>query len=279
MRDHTLRKIERVQPSFKIHELREHLQVLSLAALYESGVFNAVAFVGGTCLRLYHGTRRYSEDMDFSLIDGQSLERERIESMMKRVLGMMNQWGFETNAKLRHNGAIFSASFKFPEILKEVGASPMRSENLMIKLDFDLNPPEGAGYSNETRMTPVMNIVKTHDIGSLMAGKLHAILARSWCKGRDWYDLLWYLGSGVSPNLDLLGNSLAQIPSDYCPDPEKWQDGCIEKAYAVEWDRVLQDVERFVINKKDLDLVHPDHFTELLEKSKESRRLKSGRTI
>lgn len=264
MRDHIVKQVQQAQSPFKIHELREHLQRYSLAALYETGGFDSVAFVGGTCLRLYHGTQRYSEDLDFSLIKGRSLEGEQIASMLKKVLGIMTQWGFGADAKLRHKGAIASASFRFPNLLKEIGESSMNSENLMIKFDFDLNPPEGANYSNETRMTPVMNIVQTHDISSLMAGKLHAILARPWCKGRDWYDLLWYLGSGVNPNLKLLANALVQIPSSYCTDAEKWREGCIKKVYDIDWNKALRDVDRFVINRRDLELIQPSNFAELL---------------
>jgi len=275
VRDHIVKQIEGVESSFKIHELREYLQRYSLAALYETGGFDSVAFVGGTCLRLYHGTQRYSEDMDFSLMDGRSLEGEQVASMMKSVLGIVAQWGIEVNGKLRHKGAIASASFKFPGLLKEIGQSSMSSENLMIKFDFDLNPPEGANYTNETSMMPMMNIVRTHDISSLMSGKLHAILARSWCKGRDWYDLLWYLGSGVNPNLNLLSNALDQIPSPYCADVEKWREACVEKAYDTDWNKVVGDVERFIVNKRELELITADHFAELLEAPpKESRGIK-----
>lgn len=39
-----------------------------LSGLYNGGFFDVAAFYGGTCLRIFHGLQRFSEDMDFSLL-------------------------------------------------------------------------------------------------------------------------------------------------------------------------------------------------------------------
>ena len=43
-------------------------QQIILAGLYNGGFFDCAAFYGGTCLRIFHGLQRFSEDMDFSLL-------------------------------------------------------------------------------------------------------------------------------------------------------------------------------------------------------------------
>ena len=48
---------------------REAMQKIALAGLKRGGFFDHAAFYGGTCLRIFHGLNRYSEDMDFSLTE------------------------------------------------------------------------------------------------------------------------------------------------------------------------------------------------------------------
>ena len=44
----------------------EVMQQIALAGLWRGGFFDHAAFYGGTCLRIFHGLRRFSEDMDFT---------------------------------------------------------------------------------------------------------------------------------------------------------------------------------------------------------------------
>lgn len=268
MRDFIVNQAKNAEPHMRIHELREWLQHYALAALHEHGAFEDIAFIGGTCLRLYHYTRRYSEDLDFSIVDGKKMSKDQILDLVKNVTTAFRQWGIEVNAKHKHTTAVAATQFKFPGLLKDIGAAPMAETNLMIKFEVDTEPPLGAQYTTEVRSRPILSAVKMHDLPSLMAGKLHAILARPWEKGRDWYDLLWYLGNKVEPNQDFLGAALDQIPSKYCTDPARWRESCAQKANDLNWKQAIADVEPFIENRNDLLMLRADQFTKLLGQSR-----------
>ncbi len=142
--------------------------------------------------------------------------------------------------------AVASVWVKFPSLLKELGASAMPTQKLGIKLEFDANPPGGAVFERHVVSSPRLMALTTHDLSSLMAGKLHAILARPYTKGRDWYDLIWYLGRRTEPNLPMLDEALAQIPSPWCTVATDWKAGIASVAKAANWSELQRDVGPFL---------------------------------
>src|SRR5271169_5093537 len=110
------------------------------------------------------------------------------------------------------------ATLRWAHVLKEAGLSPLESQKLRIKLEIDCNPPEEAQIERVTRAAPYLLALTTYDLPSLMAGKGHAILAWPYTKGRDWYDLLWYCGNQIEPNIRLLRKCA-------CPGPVRMVSG------------------------------------------------------
>ena len=244
--------------------LRESLQWEILAAMHTVEAFREVAFLGGTCLRLMHGLGRFSEDLDFSARrPGGVVFLEKFPEELGRYLGSRGFGDAEVFSGKSH-GAVRSIWVRFPGLLKEIGASPMASQKVGIKMEIDLNPPPGAGFEIQVVSNPAMLAVGLHDLPSLMAGKLHAVLARSYTKGRDWYDLLWYLGRKMEPNVSFLQNALNQQPSQWCDDAGNWRDMVCEVVKLADWKAIHRDLAPFLEKGSEIEMMREDFFLSAL---------------
>jgi len=181
--------------------LREYLQARVLQALQDQKVFTTWALVGGTALRFLFHIPRYSEDLDFSLpTPSQSLE---FRSVIDRVAAVFGAEGYEIGIKAGVTAAVAGAFIRFRGLLHELELSPYPDETISVKVEIDTNPPAGAGTTTTVIRRHVTVRLMHHDRQSLFAGKLHAVLTRQYTKGRDLYDLAWYLAD-LQTQLDLL---------------------------------------------------------------------------
>ena len=144
---------------------------------------------------------------------------------------------------------------KFTGLLNELGISPLPSQKLSIKLEIDANPPAGGVLVN-TIVSKIytFNIVH-YDLPSLYAGKLHACFYRTFTKGRDFYDLVWYLGKKVKPNFTLLNNAIQQTQGNAPQISESnFKQYLLENIQRIDFEHVKKDVERFLEDKSELSL-------------------------
>jgi predicted nucleotidyltransferase component of viral defense system len=190
--------------------VREYLQARVLESLQDEGVFLRWAFVGGTALRFLFSIPRFSEDLDFSLITpGDDFDFKSALTEVKRAL---ERESYRIEVKVSEHKTVASAWVRFPGLPHELGLSPHASQTLSIKVELDKNPPAGARIETSVVRRHVTLHLCHYDKASLFAGKLHAVFSRPWTKGRDLYDLVWYLAdrSWPAPNLSLLNAALAQ---------------------------------------------------------------------
>ncbi len=243
-------------PRARLNLVREYLQAHILRSAQEAGAFAALAFQGGTALRLLYGLRRFSEDLDFAL---ERPEHDRgLEHLAKAVKRDFELSGYGVEATLRTTRAAHSAEVKFPGLLRDAGLSFERSAKLMIRIEVNTRPPAGAVMETRliTRHFPIS--FRVHDLSSCMAGKIHALLSRRYAKGRDLFDLSWYLTrpDGPSPNFDLLRNALVQTgwqgPS---AGPRTWRRILLDRVASLNWPAVIQDVEPFLEDPRDRQLL------------------------
>lgn len=192
--------------------LREIVQELALLGLSKTPFFNHAAFYGGTALRIFHGLERFSEDLDFSLM--KPIPDFKLDDYLGTVQDELASWGFEMRVerkKIAAQNAVQSAFIKggtLIHLVKIASISPPvagihDNEQLKISIEIDTDPPEGAGYEIQYRLKPLPFTVRLYDMPSFFAGKLHAILCRSWkqrVKGRDFFDYLWYLSKDIPVN-------------------------------------------------------------------------------
>ncbi len=247
--------------------VREYLQARILSALQKCGAMIPLAFHGGTALRFLYAHGRYSEDLDFAL-EGQNKDYAFL-NYLKAVQTDLKAEGYLINVKANENNIVNNAYFRFPGLLHELGLSPMPSETLSIKIEVDTNPPKGAVCQTTVVRRFVVLQLHHHDKGSLLAGKLHAILQRPYSKGRDLFDLLWYLSDPAwpEPNFILLNNALNQ--SDWQGDPineNNWKVQVLAKLQTLDWEEVRRDVLPFVPGSFNLDLLEWKTFKGLLDK-------------
>lgn len=260
---------------------REVVQEIALLGLWRSGFFDHAAFYGGTALRIFHGLRRFSEDLDFTLLDAG--DHSRLERFLPAVATELESWGFTFQAQPKSGGAaggIESAFLKGNTQLnllhigvpEELARRLPKNQTLRIKLEMDIQPPPHATTEVRTQLLPTPYQVNLYDLGSLFAGKLHAVLCRGWkqrVKGRDFYDFVWYIGRNVQPNLKHLDARMRQSGH--------WDGESItgdilkrllhERFDAIDFKQAAKEVRVFLPDPRELDLWSTAFFKNLADKA------------
>jgi predicted nucleotidyltransferase component of viral defense system len=245
--------------------VREYLQARVLESLQDEGVFLRWAFVGGTALRFLFAIPRFSEDLDFSLIAPG--EDPGFRKALPAVKRLFERESYRVEIKVSEQKTVASAWVKFPGLPHELGLSPRAAQTLSIKVEVDKNPPAGACIETSVVRRHVTVHLCHHDRASLLAGKLHAILVRPWTKGRDLYDLVWYLADRAwpPPNLDLLNAALAQTGwKGAVMTATNWRKQIRQRMETLDWERARADVRPFLERQRDLDLVSKEILGKLL---------------
>jgi predicted nucleotidyltransferase component of viral defense system len=261
--------------------LREIMQEITLAGLSRTDFFEKTAFYGGTALHIFYGLDRYSEDLDFSLLKPDS--DFSIKPYFKAVLDEFKSLGLTVsiNEKKRtKQTAIDSAFLKaetiwqeivLEDIIKETGVRS--NKTLKIKIEVDRQPPLNFKTEEKLLLRPFSFYVKCFTKSSLFSGKMHALLFRKWknrVKGRDWYDLEWYVKKGIPLDVN---HFLTRAK-----DTNDWQEDNISteqiielldmKIKSVSFSSIKEDVVRFIKNDDVLSIWSPEYFKNLIEKIK-----------
>jgi len=269
--------------------LREILQEIVLYGLSGTDFFNHALFYGGTSLRILYDLPRFSEDLDFSLLQKDDLfDLSRYE---KAVVATLLSYGFEAQvqSKVKENSAVQSAFVKgdtieyliainAPEdIIQRYNAGKL----LKIKFEVDTNPPLNYEQEQKLHLNPAPFMIKTMMPSSLFAGKLHALLCRGWQnrpKGRDWYDMIWYVQKQYKVNLKHLATRLLQSckalqDTDFIlPDtideftPEIVVNLLYFKIDTLDIDLAKDDVKRFIYDENELNIWSQDFFRAVIAK-------------
>ncbi|MBN2455251.1 MAG: nucleotidyl transferase AbiEii/AbiGii toxin family protein [Sedimentisphaerales bacterium] len=246
--------------------VREYLQARLLQSFQDKGVFNTWLFQGGTALRFLYSMPRFSEDLDFALV--KTGMEDNFRDILLNARKTFEAEDYDISIKVNDTKTVKSAFVKFGSLLFELGLSAHRSETLSVKVEIDTNPPAGARCESTIVRRHVTLNLRHHDKASLLAGKLHAVLARRYVKGRDIYDLIWYLSdrSWPQPNIELLNNALVQ--TDW-KGPEVTQDNwrtlLREKIDKLKWARVVEDVQPFLERPEDVKLLTQENLMGLLQ--------------
>lgn len=246
---------------------REYLQARILSDLQRSGAMIPLAFHGGTSLRFLYSHGRYSEDLDFAL-EG-SRENYRFRDYLQSIKSTFELENYRMDLKLNDTKIVQSAFIRFPGLLFELGLSTQPSEGFAIKVEVDTNPPKGAGLETSVIRKFVLLQLQHHDKASLFSGKIHAILQRPYLKGRDVYDLFWYLSGSdwPEPNLNLLNNALAQTNwSGGKVTQVNWRRLIKARLFEVNWQTVLNDVRQFIEPQFNLSILNRENLERLLDR-------------
>jgi hypothetical protein len=244
----------------------EYCQEKILRILQERGAFQSWIFHGGTALRLLYALPRYSEDLDFSLADNS--KAIDFFDMLQSIQSVFRSEAYNVQLKIHDGKTVKSSFIRLPGLPYELELSPHQSEVLAVKVELDTNPPKG-GTTTTTiiRRNMLLNLFH-HDRQSLFAGKLHAILSRKYTKGRDIYDLFWYLSAPgwPEPNLTYLNNALQQTKwTGPKVTNHNWVSILIERLQTTDWSNVAEDVRPFIEQVSDLALLTKKNVLNLLK--------------
>jgi predicted nucleotidyltransferase component of viral defense system len=252
MSDRLIRQTaEAAEPVHRLNAVKELLQGSILIGLAKDGLLSQVAFHGGTALRLVHGLRRYSEDLDFirmaTEIDPRAFTASISRTLTKHDLfpriGHSRSMAANSNSKELLKISIAALS---DNKLRELINAPQ----VQISLEIDLNPPEHV--ETERLNTKHRLALPVFTLPSLMSGKLHILLTRrDREKGRDWYDYAWYRQQGITPNLPQLQSAIDQTSGGV--RAERWADLLREIIPTKNWSRLRDDVRPFLERSSDLD--------------------------
>lgn len=182
--------------------LLEYLQTQILKALSLSKFNDSISFLGGTCLRFAYGIDRFSEDLDFDLIKKEGFD---IDDLMSDIKKRLESQGFQVDARTKTTENIHIVFFKFRNVLREFGLSVPKDEKILIKFEIDFSPY--ANIETETKFSDSFNErfpMLVNSQSTLFAQKVLAIVFRPYQKGRDFYDLVWFLSQkSVEPNYEI----------------------------------------------------------------------------
>jgi len=243
---------EEKNPQLSFNKLREYIQHVILRELFEQGSLDDIVFHGGTALRILFDLRRFSEDLDFHTRKNNKFD---LKKAVNKIMNHLPQQGYRLSVKANYKGAVQSAFLKFNNILSEADISRQDEEKLRVKIEVDTKPP--LGYNTESSLINKyfpFGIIH-HDKASFLAGKLHAVLQRSYTKGRDYYDLWFYLSRWryLSPNFDYLNNALKQTKyNGPSLKEDNWKKVTSSKIKKTDWKYVVNDIEPFIENQNDL---------------------------
>lgn len=241
-------------------------QQIILAGLYNGGFFNEAAFYGGTCLRIFHGLQRFSEDMDFSLlapnedfdftkyfqpiIDQFALVDRNVEIKKKDK----KNFGKVESAFLKDNTDVYDITFQTEKSIK-------------IKIEVDTQPPMSFHTEQKLLLLPESFMTRCFTLPCLYAGKMHALVYRAWknrVKGRDWYDFEWYVRHNVPLNFTHLHERALQFNNEDITK-ESFLEKLNEHLATTDINQVKTDVLPFIRNPKEMAIWSNDYFLQLAQ--------------
>lgn len=260
----------------RVNAIKEIIQEIALAGLSRGGFFEKAAFYGGTCLRIFHGLNRFSEDLDFALLKKDSKFKldDYFPALKKEFLSYGIEMSIEQKKKdqevevqsafIKGNTLVLMMSF-FPK--SKDAERIVSNQKIKIKFEVDTDNPSGGVTEFRYKLLPAPYEVQIFDESTLFAGKIHAILCRGFnnhVKGRDYYDYLFYIGKGSKFNLKYLENKLKNtggiIDNNENLTLDKVKELLKVKFEFVDYESAKDDVSNFINDKDSLRYWGKDFF-------------------
>lgn len=253
----------------KLNAYHEIMQEIILSALQRAGFFNHAAFYGGTCLRIFHKLPRFSEDMDFSLLDEN--KSFTLEPYFDAIIKEFKALGRDVsiNRKIKKNFSQVESAF-LKDSTEVYNVEFKTERTVKIKIEVDTTPPLEFKTENKLLLFPYSFMTRCFTLPNLYAGKMHAMLFRNWkhrVKGRDWYDFEWYVKNSTKLNFNHLKiRSLQKGYSQEIDFTKKiFKQLLQEKIAQTKIDLVKNDVKPFLKDTSGLEIWSSDYFLQLVE--------------
>lgn len=263
-----------------INALKEIFQEIALLGLWRAKFFEKAAFYGGTALRILYGLDRFSEDLDFTLL--KTDKNFNLAPYNQAVADELSSFGFQVTVEAKDKNiesniesAFIKATTKKQLIIikatSEITSRIHRMNTIKIKMEVDTNPPGQCDTEVKNIFLPIPFSVKTLTQPDLFAGKLHAILCRPWqkrVKGRDWYDLIWYVARDIPVNLTHLRDRLIQSGAwdkNGKFSIDELLNLLAEKIKQTDFENAKADILPFIVEKAAVTIWSKDFFSEVIK--------------
>ena len=249
-----------------VHEV---MQQICLAGLNRAGFFDKAAFYGGTCLRIFYGMPRFSEDLDFSLTE---IDNEfNLETCFDAIKNEFTLLGREVQIEIKQKSQDKKIESAFLKDNTDMVNIRFQTEPAVkIKIEVDKIPPLKFNSEYKLLLLPYSFMTRCFTLPVLFAGKVHAFIFRRWrnrVKGRDWYDFEWFIRNNVP--MDFIHFKERAVQSEGIEfenlSPVQFKQLLKEKIHATKIEMVIADVRRFVVNPQELDIWCTDYFLQLAD--------------
>lgn len=254
-------------PNERVNAKHEVMQQITLAGLGRSDFFNHAAFYGGTCLRIFHGLRRFSEDLDFTLTEKDA--DIHLEAYFPSIIEAFKLTGKDVTIKKKDKktfGKVESAFLK--EDTDAYDISFQTEKNVKVKIELDTCPPMGFGCEQRMLLKPFSFMMRCVTLPDLFAGKMHALVFRNWktrVKGRDWYDFEWYVANKIPLDFSHLQTRILEF-NGVRLTKEDFLVMLKNRLATTDVDLVKMDVLRFLrADPRELDIWSNDYFLQLAD--------------
>lgn len=251
-------KKERENATFEV------MQQIALAGLYRGGFFNKAAFYGGTCLRIFHGIERFSEDMDFSLLEPDV--DFHIEDYFPSIINEFAAAGKDVVISKKEKRALSRVESAFLKDNTKIYNLKFQTEkSIKIKIEVDIDPPLNFETEQKLLLLPYSFMTRCFSLADLYAGKMHALAFRQWksrVKGRDWYDFEWYVRNSVKLDFKHLQTRIEQF-NNVIMSREEFLDKLKDRLVNTDIEAVKRDVAPFIKNPAQLEIWTNNYFVQL----------------
>ena len=214
-------------------------------------------------MRFLHSLPRFSEDLDFSIVSAKGYAGMEWMAKVKRDLSLA---GFDPLVTWNDRKVVHTGWIRLAGLLYDAGLSALPEQKLAIKLEIDTRPPAGAHCERRIVTRNVTFLLQYYDLPSMLAGKLHAVITRKYAKGRDWYDLMWYLTQRppIEANVKLLQNALDQTQGAGKYDAREWRNLVGDRLASLDMKAIAADVRPFLERPQDAALLTRDNLSGML---------------
>ena len=244
-------------------------QQIVLAGLSDAGFFDKAAFYGGTCLRIFHGLNRFSEDMDFTLLKEDP--SFKFENYFQSVIDQFAMVGRTVEIKKKDKKSFGKVESAFLKDNTDVYNISFQTEkSIKVKIEVDTLPPQNFSTEQRTLIKPKSFMTRCVTLPDLFAGKMHALVFRAWktrIKGRDWYDFEWYVRNGIRLDWLHLKERIRQFNGQELTW-EQFKSALCERLSTADIDRVKEDVVNFLNDPREIEIWSNDYFLQLADMMK-----------
>ncbi len=265
--DEMLETLHPQTPEEKTNAKHEVMQQIALAGLWRGGFFEHAAFYGGTCLRIFHSLRRFSEDMDFTLTAKD--DSVHLEDFFPQIIEAFKLTGREVEIKKKDKKTFGKVESAFLKDNTDVYDIAFQTEKTVkVKIELDTNPPLGFETEQKMLFKPFSFMTRCVTLPYLYAGKMLALAFRNWktrVKGRDWYDFEWYVANKIPLDFEHLQRRIYEF-NGIQMSKDDFMEALRQRLATVDMALVKEDVLRFLrTDPRELDIWSNDYFLRLAD--------------